>query len=154
MDILCTDKTGTLTRGSVELDAALGVDGQRSERVLRLAVLNAMHHTGYSNPIDDAILKGHEDLASGTERLAEVPYDFMRKRLSVLVKTGESTLLVMKGAFEEVLSACTFAEENHGQDSPLEKELGRIRSEFERLSGEGYRVFGVAVKAVEPTTLP
>jgi Mg2+-importing ATPase len=152
MDILCTDKTGTLTRGSVDLDSALGIDGQPSERVLRLAVLNAIHHTGYSNPIDDAILQGHKDLASGTERLAEVPYDFTRKRLSVLVRGGELTLLVMKGAFEEVLSTCTFAETDFGEKLPLEQKEVGLRGEFERLSGDGYRVLGMAVKAAEPVT--
>jgi Mg2+-importing ATPase len=152
MDILCTDKTGTLTRGSVDLASALGVDGQQSERVLWLAVLNAKHHTGYSNPIDDAILQHHEDLASGTERLAEVPYDFTRKRLSVLIRAGESTLLVMKGAFEQVLNTCTFAETSPGQDIPLAQKASALRSEFERLSSDGYRVLGVAIKVVDPVT--
>jgi Mg2+-importing ATPase len=146
MDILCTDKTGTLTVGTVKLRAAVGIGGGPSERVLTYAALNAYHHTGYGNPIDDAILAGSTaDLAS-SERLGEIPYDFMRKRLSVLVKTNEATLLVEKGAVESVLSTCATAETTNGVMEPLARAEAGIRARFEQLSGEGYRVLGVAYK--------
>lgn len=149
MDILCTDKTGTLTAGTVELRSAVGIDGKPSERVLWYAALNAFHHTGYANPIDDAVLaKGSADLSS-TERLAEIPYDFMRKRLSVLVRTNGQTLLVEKGAVESVLSTCSTAEYVDGSTSPLAFAEADIRAQFEGLSGQGFRVLGVAFK---PTT--
>jgi Mg2+-importing ATPase len=150
MDILCTDKTGTLTIGTVELEAALGLDGKPSARVLQLAALNAGHHTGFSNPIDEAILKGNERLMGGSRRLAEVPYDFMRKRLSVLVEFKGSSLLVTKGALDNILSACTDAERVDGTSAQLSDLEAAIRGEFERLSGDGYRVLGVAVKPLEP----
>ncbi len=87
MDILCTDKTGTLTAGTVELRAAIDLDGESSAQVLWYASLYAFHHSGYANPIDDAITaKASKDLRE-TECLGEIPYDFTRKRLSVLVQT-------------------------------------------------------------------
>jgi Mg2+-importing ATPase len=146
MDILCTDKTGTLTVGAVELRDALDSDGRPSDIVLRYACLNAYHHTGYANPIDDAILvRASEDL-SVTERLGEIPYDFMRKRLSVLVRTEEAPLLIEKGAVESVLGTCRSSLSAEGVSLPLAETEGSIRARFEGLSAEGYRVLGVAFK--------
>ncbi len=149
MDILCTDKTGTLTVGSVRLESAVDTHGESSERVLRLAALNAFHHTGYANPVDDAIL-ARQATPQGTERLAEVPYDFMRKRLSVLVRAEGLTVLITKGAFESVLSCCANAEAADGPMRPLKEVEGQIREWFERLSGEGFRVLGLATRSIGP----
>ena len=83
MNVLCTDKTGTLTQGTVRLAGALDVHGRPSPRVLEAAYLNALHHSGFSNPIDEAILHAPHVETAGTARLAELPYDFQRRRLSV-----------------------------------------------------------------------
>ena len=88
MNVLCSDKTGTLTEGEVRLHAALDVNGDDSDRVLLLAYLNAFFETGFQNPIDVAIKSYRELDVSGYEKLDEVPYDFLRKRLSILVEGG------------------------------------------------------------------
>ena len=86
MDVLCTDKTGTLTEGVVQLDGALGLDGQPSAEVFQLAYLNAFFQTGLSNPLDEAIIAHGELETQAYQKLSEIPYDFTRKRLSVIVE--------------------------------------------------------------------
>lgn len=140
LDVLCTDKTGTLTTGSVGMDASLAPSGEPDPHVGRLAWLNARHQTGFANPIDDAILASVPAPDDVGERLAELPYDFTRKRLSVLVRDGSGTRIVTKGAFDQVLQCCnTIAGESlPGAAAPL-------RALYERLSAGGYRVLAVAV---------
>jgi Mg2+-importing ATPase len=146
MDILCTDKTGTLTVGAVELRSALGLDGAPSELVLQYAYLNAFYQRGYANPIDDAIMAKASGDLRGTEVLGEIPYDFTRKRLSVVVRTKEATLLVEKGAVDSVLATCSKAQAPDGSELALEEAEAGIRSQFEAWSNEGFRVLGVAFK--------
>ena len=139
--------------GSVELRAALGVDGKPSDRVLRFAAINSLHHTGYANPIDDAILARAPTDLQKAERYGEIPYDFMRKRLSILAKIEEMTLLIEKGAVESVLSTCSKAEVA-GSELPLAEAEADIRARFETLSNEGYRVLAVAYKTTTPHEMP
>ena len=107
MDILCSDKTGTLTEGVIHLHAAEDATGVGSEKVLKYAYMNAVCESGFTNPIDTAIRAvGHSDLAS-FEKLDEVPYDFIRKRLSVLVVLDGQPVLITKGAVENVLAVCS-----------------------------------------------
>jgi P-type Mg2+ transporter len=142
MTVLCTDKTGTITAGAVHLDSALDLSGRPSREVLRLARLNAGLQRGFPNPLDQAILDGSAPADAGV-RLAEIPYDFQRKRLSVLVRGDGAPLLVTKGAFDKVLEVCATAEAD-GRTVPL----GQVRAELERrfaqLSGDGYRVLALA----------
>ncbi len=151
MDVLCTDKTGTLTHGAVVLSAALGVDGTDNPRVLRLARLNARLQTGFTNPIDDPCVAGTggDRTADGTERLDEIPYDFARKRLSVLVSLDGTSLLITKGALESVLAVCSEVQTPDGSVRPLAAESGPIRELFHSLSGDGYRVLGVACRDLQ-----
>jgi P-type Mg2+ transporter len=149
MDVLCTDKTGTLTAGTVGLHAAQGLDGEPSDRVRRYAALNALHHTGYANPIDDAILAKAPGDLDEAKRLGEIPYDFMRKRLSVLAETNGTIRLIEKGAVESVLPTCNRAEVA-GAELPLAEAEGLIRAQFETLSAHGYRVLAVASKIMTP----
>lgn len=111
MDILCTDKTGTLTEGVVRLEGAYDPDGNSSTSVLELAAINAATETGLENPLDDAILQARTPNLEGLEKLAEIPFDFMRKRISVVVKTGTGARLITKGAFDHVLEVCTIEPE-------------------------------------------
>lgn len=146
MNVLCSDKTGTLTVGEVRLHAALDADGTDSERVLLFAYLNAFYETGFQNPIDAAI-RGHEQLdVSGYKKLDEVPYDFLRKRLSILVEHGDDRLMITKGTLADVLAMCTRAETPGGDSVDIEAAKAKIESRFATLSSEGYRVLGVAYR--------
>jgi len=150
MDILCTDKTGTLTVGVVQLDGALDTQGNPSPQVMRLAYLNAHFQTGLPNPLDDAIVaSGNQDL-SGVAKLDEVPYDFVRKRLSLVIQEGPEKELpicmITKGAFENVLSVCDRLQSD-GHSLPLtEAEKNGLHQRYEEWSEQGYRVLGLAVK--------
>jgi Mg2+-importing ATPase len=150
MEILCTDKTGTLTEGVVRVHAMSDIDGNDSPRVLRFAALNAALQAGYSNPIDTAIVAYHTlDLCAYT-RIDEIPYDFSRKRLSVVVTdTAGSHLLVTKGALSNVLDACHFVEDASGETRSLDPFRSQIQARYEALSREGYRCLGVAIRTLD-----
>ena len=143
MTILCCDKTGTLTRGVVELDRALDLEGNESEQVLLLAALNAGLQQDYPNPLDVAISRRHPDLG-GVQLVAEVPYDFRRRRLSVLTSTGD---FICKGAFESVLNQCGSA--RRGADVvPLATVRATVQHQFDELSEQGFRVLAVASRTL------
>jgi len=116
MDVLCTDKTGTITQGKIVLEKHLDMNGEDSEKVLHFGYLNSFHHTGLKNLLDEAILK-HEELEQHLQvqekyrKIDEIPFDFVRRRMSVVVEdeSGLNTL-ICKGAVEEVLSLCTRVE--------------------------------------------
>lgn len=152
MDTLCTDKTGTLTVGVVGLDGALDVDGQPSADVLRWAYLNAAFQTGLPNPLDEAILAQPHLDTTGMDKLEEIPYDFTRKRLSVVVDSDPGTdirpLLITKGALDHVLDVCTRVLVG-GATAPLDPERrAAIDAHFTAWSRDGFRVLGVAVRDV------
>jgi Mg2+-importing ATPase len=153
MDTLCTDKTGTLTRGVVTLDTASDLAGQDDHAVLRLAWLNASLQTGIRNPLDDAIIaRGQRDeIARGdATKVDEIPYDFLRRRLSVVVTTGgePSTLLITKGAVENVLETCTLARKG-GQDVPLDAALrDDVMQRLASSGQQGFRVLALATRTL------
>ena len=149
MTVLCTDKTGTLTLGGARLDAALDLLGHPSTDVLRLARLNAGLQHGFPNPLDEAILMGAPPV-DPTQRLDEIPYDFTRRRLSVMVR-DDVPFLVTKGAFRNVLEVSTHALIN-GERTPIADANEAIEALFKRLSAEGYRVLGVATREMPAQT--
>ncbi len=159
MDILCSDKTGTLTLGEVQLNAAVNMEGKPSDKMLLYAHLNACFQTGYTNPIDAAIV-AYRPL-SPTEvaeykKLDEEPYDFVRKRLSILVarenRDAESNpplhLMVTKGALSNILDVCTTAETDSGTIVALGTVREQIQKQFEGFSAQGFRVVGLAYRDV------
>lgn len=154
MDVLCSDKTGTLTEGRVRLRSALDTEGDESAAVFFDAYLNAALETGYASPIDEAIRSHDQPDISGYEKLDEVPYDFVRKRLSVLVahKNREGSVLVTKGALENVLAVCTRARRPEGTTVPVSEAEAGIRDHFADLSGHGFRVLGVARRELTSKT--
>jgi Mg2+-importing ATPase len=152
MDTLCTDKTGTLTEGVVHLDGALDVQGRPSDDVIRWAYLNAAFQTGLANPLDEAILAQPHPETTGMDKLEEIPYDFIRKRLSVVVDSDPGTevkpLLITKGALENVLAICTRVRAGDAL-VPLDREQHvAIDARYAEWSAQGYRVLGVAVRDV------
>ncbi|MSS11564.1 magnesium-translocating P-type ATPase [Clostridium sp. WB02_MRS01] len=157
IDILCTDKTGTLTQERVVLEYSMDVMGNRDTRVLRHAYLNSYFQTGYKNLMDVAIIRKTEeeeasdsrliDLSETYTKVDEIPFDFTRRRLSTVVsdKTGK-TQMVTKGAVEEMLSICSFAE-YQGKVEPLTEEIKtNILQTVDRLNEDGMRVIAVAQK--------
>src|ERR1043165_7872097 len=109
MDVLCSDKTGTLTIGEIAVDRHVNLRGDEDERVIRLAALNSAFQTGLRSPMDEAILRHEHPAVGRCVRIDEVPYDFIRKRLSVLVRKDDRDFIVTKGALSNVLEVCTLA---------------------------------------------
>jgi Mg2+-importing ATPase len=155
MDVLCTDKTGTLTEGVVRLDGAVDAAGQPSATLLRHAALNARLQTGLANALDEAIVAAAQapDAANDDIRkLDEIPYDFMRKRLSVVVADADAAasgpLLITKGALANILDICDRVA-GGGATAPLDDAgRARIAGLFAQWSAQGYRVLGVATGRV------
>ncbi|MEG1606027.1 MAG: magnesium-translocating P-type ATPase [Clostridia bacterium] len=150
MDVLCTDKTGTLTQDKVVLEYHLDIHGCEDERVLRHAFLNSYHQTGLKNLMDVAILSHEKDMAElclRFHKVDEIPFDFGRRRMSVVVADAAGkTQLITKGAVEEMLAISTSAEYG-GQVAPLTDAIRReICSTVDRLNAEGMRVIAVAQK--------
>ncbi len=158
IDVLCTDKTGTLTQDKVVLEYHLDVRGQEDLRVLRHAYLNSYFQTGYKNLMDIAIIKKTEeaenqdsrliDLSEAYVKVDEVPFDFSRRRLSTVVqdKSGK-TQMVTKGAVEEMLSVCTFAEYDNRIEPLTEALKEKIRHTIDTLHDKGFRVLAIAQKS-------
>ena len=145
MNVLCSDKTGTLTEGTVRVQSAVGIDGQEDATVFLYANLNARFQSGYVNPIDDAIVSYRSIDAAGYRKVGEVPYDFIRKRLSVLVRKDRRNFIVTKGALSNVLDVCTLAQTPAGTVE-LEKARARIDEKFREFSAKGLRTLGVAYR--------
>jgi len=158
MNVLCSDKTGTLTEGVVKLSAAIDYEGHDSEKVLLYAYLNAVYQTGFSNPIDEAIRTYRSCDVSGYKKLDEVPYDFVRKRLTVLFAKEDTHFLVTKGALKNVLDICTRAEatatDKAGTTTYVDIATVReqIQQRYEELSGQGNRTLGLAYREVDATS--
>jgi len=151
MDILCTDKTGTLTEGVVSLDGALDADGKPSDLVRLYAYLNALMQTGLQNMLDAAIIKFGAAGAENYEKLDEVPYDFERKRLTVIAqKKKSSSIMIVKGALKNVLDVCIRVHTVDGEEKLSKDWRARILSKYETWSAQGYRLLGVAACPVDP----
>jgi Mg2+-importing ATPase len=150
MDVLCTDKTGTLTEGVVTLDGAWDASGNASGRVLELAAINAALQTGLVSPLDEAILQSHGPDLGGTEKLGEIPYDFIRKRLSVVLRDTEGPLLITKGAVDQVLAVATTIGDGTVLGEDARDALRRRAAGWTSL---GIRVVGVAARRMPEQAL-
>jgi Mg2+-importing ATPase len=150
MDVLCTDKTGTLTEARIHLERHMDPLGRESERVLGLAYFNSFFETGVKSPLDDAILEHKEIDVSRWHKIDEVPFDFERRRVSVLLDDGKARLLVVKGAPEDILRLSVHYEAD-GEAGPLPLDQAareKVNAQFESLSKEGFRVLGIASRQV------
>ena len=149
MNLLCTDKTGTLTEGELKLHSFQDLKGDQSEKVLLYATLNAYYQKGFQNPIDRAILAQKKTDISQYENLDEAPYDFTRKRLSILVSNKGNSLMITKGAFPNVLDVCSVAEAEPGKVVDISDVKEQIEQQFEAFSQKGLRVLGLAYKDMD-----
>ena len=150
MDVLCTDKTGTLTEGNIRLERHLDAQGNDSAQVLQLAYLNSYFETGLKSPLDDAILRHEEIDVKGWRKIDEVPFDFERRRVSVLVDQGEKRLLVVKGSPEDILGLSTqYAVGELEEFKPLDENvLAAINTLHDSLGRQGFKVLGIAWRPV------
>jgi len=161
MNILCSDKTGTLTIGEVRLQSAIDVEGNANDKVLLYAYLNSVYETGFTNPIDKAIkdfCSGQIDIAS-YNKLDEIPYDFIRKRLSILVKLSDKkitktskAIIVTKGALHNILEVCSYLEKVDGRIVDISTVRQQIQNKFEELGNNGFRVLGVCYRSMDYST--
>ncbi len=156
MDVLCTDKTGTLTQGVVRLDGAVDPEGQPSKTVLYFTYLNSQYQTGMNNPLDDAISAYAKEakLEIGSEqKIDEIPYDFVRKCLSVVTdNTKGKRTLITKGALENILNICSHVRIGDREEAIDAKRRAEIEQRYSDWSEKGFRVLGVAIKPVEIRT--
>jgi Mg2+-importing ATPase len=139
MNVLCSDKTGTLTEGVVHLHGALDISGQPSDKVARYAYLNATFENGFNNPIDEAICLNQQFDSHNCQKLAEIPYDFYRKRLSVLMIEASGTIIV---------TICSDVELADGAVLDIKAARAQIDLDFQSFSRQGYRTLGLAYKVM------
>jgi len=149
VDILCTDKTGTLTEGEIVLDRHVDFQGKDNDNVLQMIYLNSHFEAGIKSPLDDAVLKHEAPSIVGYEKVDEIPFDFNRKRLSVAVRYADGDLLITKGEAESVFAICEQVTID-GIPQPFdESHRAQAQETLKKLSADGYRALGVAVRKVE-----
>jgi Mg2+-importing ATPase len=146
MDVLCTDKTGTLTENKITLVLHIDIEGRDDDRVLEYGYLNSYYQTGLRSPLDEAILAFRNVLVSDYQKVDEIPFDFMRRRVSIVVSKNGGRLLLTKGAPEEILSVCAHADIADGATDLIESVKERIITQYRELSAQGFRVLGVSYK--------
>ena len=149
MDVLCTDKTGTLTENMITLVKYINLEGRDDQKVLLYSYLNSFHQTGIKSPFDEAILRRREIKTQGYDKIDEIPFDFNRKRISIVVERNGQQMMLTKGAPEELFKICPFYE-HAGSVSRLTIDVKKkLEQMYHKLSSEGYRVLAVSYKKVK-----
>lgn len=148
MNVLCADKTGTLTEGDVKVKEFIDWQGKENEKVALYAYLNSYFETGFKNPIDHAIINCTKPEISLYSKEDEIPYDFIRKRLSIVVKSPSGNILITKGAFQNIIDCCSHVEMEEGLLKPINEVTDHLRDRFESVSKEGFRVIALAYKNI------
>ena len=152
IDILCSDKTGTLTSGEMVLESTIDIDAQPRPEVLSLAAVNSCLETGIHSPLDAAILRAAPDGANGWEKLDEIPFDFERRRLSIVARHHDKHVLITKGAPEAVLACCTRHVSGAGTFPVDDAVRRRLVDQLRTLGSRGLRVLGVASGVIADQT--
>jgi Mg2+-importing ATPase len=145
VNLLCTDKTGTLTEGVIVVKDIVDIYGKPDPQTKIYACLNASLQNGFSNPIDEALKNLHVNLGTN-KKLSEVPYDFIRKRLSILVDDGNKKFIISKGAVKNILEICSSTLDEQGKKIPLKGKQEYIEQTFADYSNKGLRAIGIAIK--------
>ena len=148
VDLLCTDKTGTITEGIITVAGVVDISGKENPFARDLAYQNAIFETGYANPIDDALRKEAKDLKLSSKKTGEIPYDFNRKRLSIAIDTGTEQLLISKGAFQQILSCCKSIRNPDGTTSEISSQADALKEQYANYGTNGFRVIGVCYKNI------
>lgn len=148
IDVLCADKTGTLTEGAVRIHSYVSPEGGESRIIQLYAYLNAYFESGYPNPMDVAIREQSKTDISGYQKFDEVPYDFIRKRLSIVVSHESRHIMITKGALINITEVCKHVSLPDGNIMPIEKYTGKINELYEGFSRQGFRTIGLSYKDV------
>jgi Mg2+-importing ATPase len=150
MNVLCTDKTGTLTEATIKLVRAIDGRGVESQRAYAYAYVNSRFESGMKSPLDEAILAAHPFDMAGWRKVDEVPFDFERRRVSVLVEHDAKRRLIVKGAPEDLLRLSGRCEDAEGEERPLDAETRRtFEATLDALGAQGFRALGIASHAVD-----
>lgn len=149
MDVLCTDKTGTLTENVITLVLHTDIEGKDSEKVLFYAFLNSYYETGLKSPLDEAVLKYKQLDVNGFDKVDEVPFDFIRRRVSIVVDHEKGRLMICKGALEEIASVCSRLELKDKIVGLTNEQQKKMQDNYYRLSSQGFRVLGVSYRRIE-----
>ncbi|RKT00557.1 magnesium-translocating P-type ATPase [Flavobacterium sp. 123] len=153
VNLLCTDKTGTITEGNIKISGLIDGFGTESEFIKQLAYWNANFETGYSNPIDDSIRQLTLDSKFTAEKIGEIPYDFIRKRLSIAIHTDTKNLLISKGAFIQILSICTKIRLTDGNEESISAHKQELEKKFEKFGTDGLRAIGICYKNIDSNSI-
>ena len=149
MDVLCTDKTGTLTENKLTLNEYEDLEGKEAPKVLMYGYFNSVFEAGLKSPLDDAILQYKQFDVTGIQKIDEIPFDFIRRRISVVVEYEGQRLLISKGAPEEILKICAYCETDENLTDLTNVCQGKFEQKYNDLSAQGYRVLAVAYKKVK-----
>jgi Mg2+-importing ATPase len=152
MNMLCTDKTGTLTEASIKLMRTIDGHGAESQNAFSYAYVNSQFESGMKSPLDEAILAAHPFDVTGFRKIDEVPFDFERRRVSVLVEHDQRRRLIVKGAPEDLLRLSGQYQDADGKEKPLDAATRSVfQATLDALSGQGFRALGIASRLVDST---
>jgi P-type Mg2+ transporter len=152
MNILCSDKTGTLTEGKIKFHSSISFAEGVEEKIALFSYLNSKLQTGYTNLIDQAILDHFKSLGklSTYQKIDELPYDFKRKRLTIVTQNNSDILMITKGAFFQVLECCTSIEKSGNKTEKIDKHLSEINEKYEEFARQGFKVLGIGYRKLKP----
>lgn len=149
VNLLCTDKTGTITQGSIQLSGFLDGKGEANERIKELAFWNANFESGYANPIDNSLKQIKLNNTLQAEKIGEVPYDFLRKRISIAVSTAQEKVLITKGSFSQIVQICSAISMVNNPTGPIAPHLDELEKKFEQFGEDGFRVIAICYKNID-----
>lgn len=153
VNLLCTDKTGTITEGTIQVSGIVDGFGNESEFVKEIAYWNAIFETGYSNPIDEALKLLTIDPGRKALKTGEVPYDFIRKRLSIAVNINDEKMLITKGAFSQIQGICSAIRMSDGTIADIAPHLATVEHHFEQSGIKGLRAIGICYKNISTDSI-